>query len=311
MKKHYIGIDLGGSSMKMGLVDASGQVLFEMEQPTPKDAERAMNQMIQSCKTIAKSSDTPWEQIEGIGIGLPGFLDIPNGTIVNLTNLNWINIPIRSFMEEKLQKKVEIDNDANVAALGEAWCGAGKDVDDLICVTLGTGVGGGVIINGKLVYGLKGFAGEIGHIQIDPAGVRCNCKQTGCLETISSATGITRLAREAMAKGESSILTDNPTTYDVFEAAKQQDRVAQRVVKTAIQALAKGFAMISVILNPARFVVGGGVAKAKDSLFVPLREEYRKQALGYTAQDVEIIPALLGNQAGFIGAARLVTYRNN
>lgn len=311
MKKHCIGIDLGGSSMKMGLVDANGQVLLEMEKPTPKDSEQAMNQMIQYCQVMAKQSGIPWEQIEGIGIGLPGFLDISNGVILNLTNLNWKNIPIRSFIEEKLQKRVEIDNDANVAALGEAWCGAGKDVEDLICVTLGTGVGGGVIINGQLVYGMKGFAGEIGHIPIDPAGVRCNCGQTGCLETIASATGIARLAQEEIEKGEPSILTNPPTTYDVFKAAKQQDRVAQRVVRTAIQALARGFATISVILNPARFVVGGGVAKAKDSLFVPLREEYQKQALDYIAQNVDIVPALLGNQAGFIGAARLVTQRNN
>lgn len=311
MKRYFIGIDLGGSNMKMGLVDENGQVLDQMEQPTTKDSELALNQMIDYCKLISKRSGTPWQQIEGIGIGLPGFLDIPKGFIVRLTNLNWENIPIKEWMEERLQKRVEIDNDANVAALGEAWCGAGKEVDDLVCVTLGTGVGGGVIVNGRVVYGLKGFAGEIGHIQIDPDGVRCNCGQKGCLETIASATGITRLAQEAIENGESTILKDYPTTYDVFQAAKQQDYVAKNVLKTAIQALARGFAVISVILNPARFVVGGGVAKAGDTLFVPLREEFKRQALGLTSQDVEIVPALLGNQAGFIGAARLVTQRNN
>ena len=311
MKKYFIGIDLGGSNMKMGLVDENGQVLDQMEQPTPKDSELALNQMVDSCKLISKRSGTPWQQIEGIGIGLPGFLDIPKGFIVRLTNLNWENIPIKAWLEERLQKRVEIDNDANVAALGEAWCGAGKEVDDLVCVTLGTGVGGGVIVNGRVVYGLKGFAGEIGNILIDPDGVRCNCGQKGCLETIASATGITRLAQEAIANGEKTILKDHPTTYDVFQAAEQQDHVAQKVLNTAIQALARGFAVISVILNPARFVVGGGVAKAGDALFVPLREEFQRQALGLTSQDVEIVPALLGNQAGFIGAARLVTQRNN
>src|SRR5690606_7624691 len=159
-----------------------------------------------------------------------------------------------------------------------------------VCVTLGTGVGGGVIVNDQLVYGRNGFAGEIGHIQIDPDGVLCNCGQKGCLETIASATGIVRLVKEALQQGASSILTDQSTTYDVFQAAKQQDPVAKQVIDTAITALARGFALISVVLNPARFVVGGGVAKAKDQLFVPLREIYQKEALTYTAQDGEIDP---------------------
>lgn len=309
MEKRYIGIDLGGSSMKMGIVDAEGKVLFEMEEPTPKDSEQALKNMVQYCHTVATRSETLWEQVEGVGIGLPGFLDIPNGVIINLTNLNWKNIPIKRFLEERLQKRVEIDNDANVAAFGEAWCGAGKDVDHLICVTLGTGVGGGVIIDGKLVYGLKGFAGEIGHIQIDPDGVQCNCGQIGCLETIASATGITRLASEAIRRGEPTMLAGDPTTYEVFQALNQGDPVAKEVVNQAIDSLAKAFSLISVILNPARFVVGGGVAKAGDSLFVPLRKAYKRQALGYTTQDVEILPASLGNQAGFIGAARLVAHR--
>lgn len=311
MKKHSIGIDLGGTSMKMGLVDENGHVQYEIEKPTLNDAEQALKQMVEYCKEIAQHAKIGWDQIEGVGIGLPGFLDIPKGLIVRLTNLGWENIPIKAFMEEKLQKRVEIDNDANVAALGEAWCGAGKGVSDLVCVTLGTGVGGGVIVNGKLVYGRNGFAGEIGHLLIDPDGVRCNCGQKGCLETIASATGIVRLTKEALQAGQKSILPADPTTYDVFQAANKQDPVAQRVLDTAISALARGFSLISVVLNPARFVVGGGVAKAKDQLFVPLREAYRKQALKYTAQDVEIVPALLGNQAGFIGAARLVAVRNN
>jgi len=311
MKKYSIGIDLGGTSLKMGLVDDNGHVHHQIEQPTLNDAEQALKQMAESCREISQQANIAWEQIDGVGIGLPGFLDIPNGLIVRLTNLGWENIPIKSIMEERLQKRVEIDNDANVAALGEAWCGAGAGVNDLVCVTLGTGVGGGVIVNGQLVYGCNGFAGEIGHILIDPDGVRCNCGQRGCLETIASATGIARIAREELAAGATSILPQNPTAYDVFQAAEKQDQVATKVLDIAISALARGFALISVVLNPARFVVGGGVAKAKDRLFVPLRKAYQQQAQKYTSQDVEIVPALLGNQAGFIGAARLVAVRNN
>lgn len=311
MEKRFIGIDLGGTNMKMGLVGSRGKVLFELEVPTPKNPQQAMNLMVQYCAELAGRSNTAWGQIEGIGIGLPGFLDIPKGVILDLTNLRWKNIPIKAYLEEKLQKPVQIDNDANVAAFGEAWCGAGKGIDHLICVTLGTGVGGGVIVNGDLVYGQNGFAGEIGHIQIDADGHQCNCGQIGCLETIASASGIIQLVQTSIAKGELTVLNDHSTTYEVFQAALQQDLVAKKSIDTAIQALARAFVLLSVILNPARFVVGGGVAKAGDSLFVPLREEYKKRALTYTAKEVEIVPAVLGNKAGFIGAARLVAHRNN
>lgn len=311
MEKYFIGIDLGGTNTKMGVVNAQGKVFGEFEQPTPTDPEKAIKQMAQDCKQLARQADIPWEQIGGIGIGLPGFLDIPNGKILNLTNLNWGNIPIRGLMEELLQKRVQIDNDANVAAFGEAWCGAGKEFEDCICVTLGTGVGGGIIVQGKLVYGLHGFAGEIGHIQIDPDGVKCNCGQVGCLETISSATGITRLAEEAIAQGQPTALPRFPTAYEVFQASMQDDPVGSQVVKKAIEALALAFAQLSVILNPACFVIGGGVSKAGDALLNPLKKAYQKCALSHVSQGVQIVQATLGNQAGFIGAAGLVAKVNN
>lgn len=311
MEKHFIGIDLGGTSMKMGIVDAKGKVLAEIEHPTPSVPTEAINQMVQYSRELAAKTSTSWEQIGGIGIGLPGFLDISKGVILDLTNLNWKNIPIKALLEEKLQKPVQIDNDANVAALGEAWCGAGQDVQDLICVTLGTGVGGGVIVGGRLTYGLNGFAGEIGHFQIDPNGDRCNCGQIGCLETIASATGIVKRAEKKIAQGMPSMLPKHPTAYEIFQAAAQQDQVGCSVLQDAVSALAFVFAQLSVILNPACFVVGGGLSKAGDALFVPLRVAYQKQVMPHVSKGVKIIPATLGNQAGFIGAAGLVARVNN
>lgn len=311
MERRFIGIDLGGTSMKIGVVDAEGRVQSDMEEPTPSDPMQAIDKMVQVSTALIGQADMTWEQVAGIGIGLPGFLDIPGGKILELTNLNWKDIPIKALLEKRLEKPVRIDNDANVAALGEAWCGAGRGVTDLICVTLGTGVGGGVIVGGGLVYGLNGFAGEIGHIQIDTAGHRCNCGQIGCLETISSAIGMMRQAEEMIAQGVPTHLPQQPTVNEIFQAARVADPVATRVIQLAIQSLARAFAQLSVILNPTRFVVGGGISRAGDDLFVPLREAYQTEALAHVSKGVEIIPAMLGNQAGFIGAAGLVARGNN
>ncbi|SEN48351.1 ROK family glucokinase [Lihuaxuella thermophila] len=316
MEKRYIGIDLGGTSMKMGIVDENGQVILEKEHPTLKEEgpDGVINRMIAHARELADLSHTSWQQIGGVGVGLPGFLDIPNGIARHLTNLGWTDVPIRDRLQAGLGLPVAIDNDANVAALGEAWCGAGAGVNDVVCITLGTGVGGGVIAGGRLLHGMNGFAGEIGHIQMDPDGHPCNCGQVGCLETISSATGMIRLANEAIAAGRSSLLREKAgqhqlSTRDLFEAASQNDEVAKEVIGQAVQALARALAMLSIVLNPARFIIGGGVSKAGDALFVPLRAAYRQRTQKNAQEGVEILPAKLGNRAGFIGAAGLIARR--
>jgi len=316
MEKRYIGIDLGGTNIKLGLVDAKGQVLGDLETPTRKEEgpDGVIRRMVEHARELAEKTGTPWSQIGGVGVGLPGFLDIPNGIVKHLTNLGWTDVPIQSRLEEAWGVPVKIDNDANVAALGEAWSGAGAGISDLICVTLGTGVGGGIISGGRLLHGANGFAGEIGHIQLDSQGAPCNCGQVGCLETISSATGMVRLATEKVAAGRSTLLKEKVegqtcTTRDIFEAAEQGDEVAQEVLETSITALAQAMAQLSIILNPARFIVGGGVSKAGEALFRPLREAYDRLAQKNAKQGVEIVPAKLGNNAGFIGAAGLLAYQ--
>lgn len=313
MEKRFIGIDIGGTNIKFGIVNEHGKVLGSYEIATKKEegAERVIHRIIDKVYQIAEETKTPWSQIAGVGIGLPGFLDIPNGVVKYLTNLGWKDVPIKARLEEAWKVPVQIDNDANVAAFGEAWVGAGAGISDLVCITLGTGVGGGIISGGRLLRGANGFAGEIGHIQMDPNGVQCNCGQIGCLETISSATGIVRLAKDRARAGQFTILSellmaDKCTTKDIFKAAKQGDSVANEVLDQAITTLAKAMAQLSVILNPACFIIGGGVSKAGEDLFRPLREKYQHLTQQNAKQGVQILPAKLGNHAGFIGAAGLL-----
>jgi len=316
MEKRYIGVDLGGTNIKIGVVDSSGNLLYKMERPTlaEEGTDAVIARMSASAREAAEASGTSWDQVAGIGVGLPGFLDISRGIVKRLTNLPWENVPIRGLLEKAWERPVMIDNDANVAALGEAWSGAGAGVSDLVCITLGTGVGGGVIAGGRLVHGVGGAAGEIGHIRMEEDGALCGCGQRGCLETIASATGIVRMAKEMVASGRETSLaeaarTDTLSARDVFREMEAGDPVAKEVVDRATDALAKAMATLSVILNPARFIVGGGVARAGESLFRPLREAYFKRALPSAAEGVSIVPAQLGNDAGVIGAAGLVARR--
>lgn len=318
MEKRYIGVDLGGTNIKVGVVDPAGKLLYKTERPTrAEEGTEAVIRRITSCaREAAEAAGASWDQIAGVGVGLPGFLDIPRGVVKRLTNLPWENVPIRDLLEKAWERPVMIDNDANVAALGEAWSGAGAGVSDLVCITLGTGVGGGVIAGGRLVHGVGGAAGEIGHIRMEEGGAPCGCGQRGCLETIASATGIVRMAKEMVASGRKTALAEAAragtlSSRDVFREMEAGDSVAREVVERATDALARAMATLSVVLNPARFIIGGGVARSGDSLFRPLREAYKKHALPSAAEGVSIVPAQLGNDAGVIGAAGLVARRGD
>lgn len=310
----YIGIDLGGTNLKMGIVDQSGKLITHINVPTEgKGApEKAMVQIVHTARDLTNTAGVPWEEIEGVGIGLPGFLDLERGIIKSLTNLFWENIPIRDRLEQEWKKPVRIDNDANVAALGEVWIGAGKGVDNVVCITLGTGVGGGIIVNGGLVHGANNSAGEIGHIVVNPNGVQCNCGLRGCLETISSASGMIRLAKEAISEGKPTTLTQSSeiSPKSIFEAAAAGDSVANRVIEQSVDALAEVLSALSVTINPDRFVIGGGVALAGDALLAPLRTAWKKKTVPHAREGTEIVPALLGNDAGMIGAAALFRQRD-
>jgi len=308
----YIGVDLGGTNIKVGICDERGSLLHTYEGPTGAEdgADAVLERIAAYVRQIVEDSPFSWEQVAGIGAGLAGFLDIPRGIVKFSPNLKWRDVHAKDRLEQLLGKTVTIDNDANVAALGEAWSGAGAGVSNLVCYTLGTGVGGGIIINGKIYQGFAGTAGELGHISTVPdiEAINCGCGQTGCLETVSSATGIIRMAKDAVERGDSTslaLLEKVDEAKQVFDAAKSGDEVALRIVNRAAYYLGRSMAMVAVVLNPQRFVVGGGVSRAGDILFEPIRETFKKYTPEAAADGVDIVPATLGNDAGVVGAAGL------
>jgi len=310
-EKIYVGVDLGGTTIKVGICDAEGNLKQTYEGPTKAEegAEAGMERIAQYVRTIVEQSPYEWEQVAGVGAGMAGFLDIPKGFIKFSNNLDWHNVPAKEILEAKLGVPVAINNDANVAALGEAWGGAGRGYANCVCYTLGTGVGGGIIINGKVYEGFGGMAGELGHMAIVPdlEAINCNCGQKGCLETVSSATGIVRMAKDAVERGDrtSLALIEKITAKDVFDAGKAGDEVALRIINRAAYYLGRSMASIAVVVNPQRFIIGGGVSKAGDILFEPIREIFKKYTPEHAQTGVDIVPASLGNDAGVVGAAGL------
>jgi glucokinase len=310
-EKIYVGVDLGGTSIKVGICNENGKLIHQAEGPTDAEAgaEVVAENIAKYVRDIVTKSDYNWDQVAGIGAGIAGFLDIEEGVVKLSGNLGWHNVPIKKMLEEKLGKTVKIDNDANVAALGEAWGGAGAGIPNLVCYTLGTGVGGGIIINSKIYQGSAGVAGELGHMAIVPdlEAIVCGCGQMGCLETVSSATGIIRMAKDAVERGDKTSLSlvETIQAKEVFDAAKLGDEVALRIVNRAAFYLGKSMATLAVVLNPQRFILGGGVSKAGEILFQPAREIFKKFTPEPAQEGVDIVPATLGNDAGVIGAAGL------
>jgi glucokinase len=307
----YLGVDLGGTNIKLGICDAQGKLVQTFEGPTGNEngAEFVLDRIVQYARQMVADSSYDWNQVAGVGAGLAGFLDIPQGIVKFSNNLLWHDVPAKKILEEKLQKTVKIDNDANVAALGEAWSGAGAGIPHLVCYTIGTGVGGGIIVNGKIHQGANGMAGELGHICIVPdiEAIQCNCGQRGCLETVSSATGIVRMANEAVKRGEhtSLKLIEEIKAKNVFDAAKSGDEVSLRIIHRASYYLGKSMALLAITMNPNRFIVGGGVSRAGDIFLEPIRETYKKYAIPQAQQGIDIVQASLGNNAGVVGAAGL------
>ncbi|MNX14573.1 Glucokinase [compost metagenome] len=307
----YIGVDLGGTAIKVGICNEEGQLLHTYEGPTEveKGADAVINNIERYVRLILEQSPYEWDQLAGVGAGVAGFTNVRDGIIILAPNIGLKDVHIRSILEQRLGKPVRIDNDANVAALGEAWAGAGKGVGNCVCYTLGTGVGGGIIINGAIYQGFSGMAGELGHMSVVPdlEAIQCGCGKIGCLETVSSATGVIRMAKDAVERGDRTSLSqvENIMAKDVFDAAKSGDEAAIRIVSRAAFYLGKSLAQVSAVLNPQRFIIGGGVSKAGDILFNEVRSVYAKLTPEPLQEGVDIVPAILGNDAGMIGAAGL------
>lgn len=307
----YVGVDLGGTAIKVGICNEQGQLLNTFEGPTEteKGTEAIIDNIVKYVHHIVEQSEYTWEQVGGVGAGLAGFMDLKEGVILHSPNLPFRDVPIRAILADRLGKPVRVENDANVAALGEAWSGAGQGIENCVCYTLGTGVGGGIIINGKIYQGFSGVAGELGHMAVIPdlEAIQCGCGKMGCLETVSSATGIIRMAKDAVQRGDRTSLSslEDITAKDVFDAAKAGDEVATRIVSRAAFYLGKAMSAVAAVLNPERFIIGGGVSKAGDILFDEIRNVFYKLTPDSLQKGIEIIPATLGNDAGMIGAAGL------
>jgi glucokinase len=321
-EKCLIGVDIGGTTTKIAFIQNHGEMVGKWELPTDNE-----NQGKYITKNISKSIKQKLvehkmkiDQIKGIGVGAPGPANIETGIMKNTPNLAWHDhYPLREILEKETGLPVIISNDANCAALGEMWKGAGEGATDLVCVTLGTGVGGGVIVNGEIVQGVNGAAGEFGHItSIPEGGAPCNCGKSGCLETIASATGIVRLAlgqvknpSNRCQNGLTRLYQENGriTAENVFDLARAGDKIASEILNEVSFHLGFALANIANTLNPHKLIIGGGVSKAGDILLKPLKEYVQKFSFPQVAASTELTLAKLGNSAGVIGAAWMV--KNN
>jgi glucokinase len=315
-EKLLVGVDIGGTTIKIAFINLHGDIIRSWEIETDK---RERGQHIPT--TISKSIDQKLNELYqsknrliGIGIGAPGPVNKDDGSISVAVNLGWENFPLKDILERETSLPVVVENDANIAAIGEMWKGAGRGATNLICVTLGTGVGGGIIVNGEIVHGANGAGGEIGHITTVPKdGSACNCGKSGCLETVASATGIVRLAQKELCFTDcTSKLRDfyeenqTLTAKKVFDAANEGDEIAKQIIQQVVYHLGLALANLANGLNPEKIVLGGGVSKAGGVLLGPLKEEFISFAFPRVAQGVEIVTATLGNNAGVIGGAWLV-----
>ena len=305
-----IGVDIGGTSVKIGLFETTGELLDKWEVKTCKE-DGGVNILPDVAASIRKKLDEMGldlkKDITGAGMGVPGPV-MPDGYVEVCVNLGWRDLNPQKELSSLLDGiHVKSGNDANVAALGEMWQGGGKGYSDLVMVTLGTGVGGGVIIDQKIIAGKHGLGGEIGHICVNREEEdACGCGLHGCLEQYASATGIAKLARKALSgEHEETVLHGEPSAKDVFDAVKAGDALATRIADEFGRYLGAALASLAVVVDPAVFVIGGGVSKAGPVLIPFVEKEFQKRAF-FANKDTKIVLAELGNDAGICGAARLI-----
>lgn len=315
--KKILGIDLGGTSVKFAIISSTGEILEKWTIATNilEEGKHIVPSIIASVKEHLERYQLTAEDFLGIGMGSPGKVDAAAKTVIGAYNLNWRTLQeIGKQMEEALKMPFFIDNDANVAALGEQWKGAGRGDNDVVMFTLGTGVGGGVVANGQMVRGFGGAAGEVGHITVEiNKGFDCTCGKKGCLETVASATGILNLARQFAEEyaGDSMIKAkidngDAVTAKDIFDEARAGDFFATEIVEKFCQYLGLAASHIANTLNPSAIVIGGGVSAAGEYLLNNIIKYYYEYTFPQTRDVTKIVLAELGNDAGVIGAAQLV-----
>lgn len=312
-----VGLDIGGTNMVVGLVPLEGGAAVGVRKLLTRSAaggedvvRRAVEAVEGSMEEVFRTEGGGRSQVAGIGIGAPGPLDRKTGVLLEAPNLGWRNFPLRSLVSDGLGLPAEVDNDANCATYGEWWMGAGRGSTVLVGLTLGTGIGGGLVINGELHHGVSDAAGEFGHTTIDSTGRKCKCGNYGCLEAYASGPNIAARAVEGIEYGAESVLVElvegdleKITAATVYEGVVLGDPYAHEVMKETAKLLGVGVANLINALNPDVVVIAGGVTRAGDHLFIPLRKEVRRRAFRSAVDACRIVPAALPETAGVVGAA--------
>lgn len=316
MAKYVIGIDIGGTNIKAGVIKKSGEVIksYSIKTQASKGADDVLERIKKLTDEIIKENELDKKDIIGIGMGIPGPVNTDTGIVNFCPNMKgWENYPAAEKLEEMTGFKVKVGNDVNVITLGEIWMGAAQGYKNVAGITLGTGIGGGMVINGHLVSGASGAAAEVGHMKVEHGGKLCGCGQYGCWEAYASATGLQREAVSRLAVNTDTVIWDkighDPQKIEakhIFDAAKEGDKFALSLLDYEIKYLSMGIANILNLLNPELVVIGGGISLAGDILFDRLREKLKEETLKVALDAVKIVPAKLGNDAGVVGAAALL-----
>lgn len=309
---HVIGVDVGGTKLAVGVADPAGKLLAGGRVPTDPAGgmQSALDRLVELCKQTISESSVP---VLAAGVGSVGPLDQKTGRILNPVNMpSWGIVPLVETLSDSLGIPVYLDNDANAAALGEYRFGAGRGVEDMVYITISTGIGGGAILDGKVYHGASGNAAELGHVSIDFRGEKCGCGNLGCIEQYASGTAIARRTREALLAANATAKTspliaaagsiDEVTSLTLVEGVRRKDPLSTKVWDETIELLGAFMASVIHTFNPRRIVIGGGVANAGDLLFVPLRQETRRRAIPQMMDIVDIVPAQLGENVGVLGA---------
>ena len=308
----FVGIDLGGTNIKTALVAQDADVMARTVIPTRASGgpDAVIERMIGSAHSVAEEADCTWDDVAAVGVGSPGFLDSRAGVIIHPPNLpGWYNVPLRERLAGDLGKPVVLENDASAAAWGEYWAGAGRGARSLVMFTLGTGIGGAIILNDDILRGEHDLAGELGHIIIDPAGPQCSCGQHGCLESFASAPATVRRFREAIESGARSSLAERVrageaiSTRDIYQACREGDALSRKTIEDTGRYMGIGINNLVMTVDPEIFLLAGGLSMAGDVLLDAVKKQVAAMMPEHIAGKTDIRLAELGGLAGAIGAA--------